>query len=381
MKTQIWRWALVISIIIVGGGILYFTNKLVNEFEIEEKKKIEIWAKGIKELNKIEGPSVDITFISDVIAGNTTIPVILADSSNNIIAFKNIDTTGRGYKIVEKKFAKMQNQETPIVLHWLEDDINYVYYDTSILLTKLAYYPIIQFIIIILLLAIFYSIYRTMRNDEQNRVWVGMARETAHQLGTPVSSLMGWVELIKMGEGSEKVGLELEKDVMRLERIADRFSKIGSEPILKDENLIEILENGIDYISKRTSKKKIEISLLCDERDTIAKLNIQLFEWVIENLCKNAIDAMNGAGKLQIMVDSKNRDYVAIDIKDTGKGISSKNRRNVFKPGFTTKQRGWGLGLSLAKRIIEDYHKGKIYVAASEINKGTTFRILLKKDK
>ncbi|MCT4636116.1 MAG: HAMP domain-containing histidine kinase [Bacteroidales bacterium] len=381
MKTQIWRWALVISIIIVGGGILYFTNKLVNEFEIEEKKKIEIWAKGIKELNKIEGPSVDITFISDVIAGNTTIPVILADSSNNIIAFKNIDTTGRGYKIVEKKFAKMQNQEAPIVLHWLEDDINYVYYDTSILLTKLAYYPIIQFIIIILLLAIFYSIYRTMRNDEQNRVWVGMARETAHQLGTPVSSLMGWVELIKMGEGSEKVGLELEKDVMRLERIADRFSKIGSEPILKDENLIEILENGIDYISKRTSKKKIEISLLCDERDTIAKLNIQLFEWVIENLCKNAIDAMNGAGKLQILVDSKNRDYVAIDIKDTGKGISSKNRRNVFKPGFTTKQRGWGLGLSLAKRIIEDYHKGKIYVAASEINKGTTFRILLKKDK
>lgn len=381
MKTQIWRWALVISIIIVGGGILYFTNKLVNEFEVEEKKKIEIWAKGIKELNKIEGPSVDITFISDVIAGNTTIPVILADSSNNIIAFKNIDTTGRGYKIVEKKFAKMQNQEAPIVLHWLEDDINYVYYDTSILLTKLAYYPIIQFIIIILLLTIFYSIYRTMRNDEQNRVWVGMARETAHQLGTPVSSLMGWVELIKMGEGSEKVGLELEKDVMRLERIADRFSKIGSEPILKDENLIEILENGIDYISKRTSKKKIEISLLCDERDTIAKLNIQLFEWVIENLCKNAIDAMNGAGKLQIMVDSKNRDYVAIDIKDTGKGISSKNRRNVFKPGFTTKQRGWGLGLSLAKRIIEDYHRGKIYVAASEINKGTTFRILLKKDK
>ncbi len=380
MKTQIWRWALVISIIIVGGGILYFTNKLVNEFEVEEKKKIEIWAKGIKELNKIEGPSVDITFISDVIAGNTTIPVVLADSSNNIIAFKNIDTTGRGYKIVEKKFAKMQSQETPIVLHWLEDDINYVYYDTSILLTKLAYYPIIQFIIIILLLAIFYSIYRTMRNDEQNRVWVGMARETAHQLGTPVSSLMGWVELIKMGECSEKVGLELEKDVMRLERIADRFSKIGSEPILKNENLIEILENGIDYISKRTSKKRIEISLLYDERDTMAKLNIQLFEWVIENLCKNAIDAMNGSGKLEIKVNSRSKDYVAIDIKDTGKGISSKNRRNIFKPGFTTKQRGWGLGLSLAKRIIEDYHKGKIFVAASEINKGTTFRILLKND-
>lgn len=376
-RTAFWRYLLLFTAVIIGFTITYITNNLVKDFEVEERKKVEIWAKGIQELNTISDKEIDFSFISEVIESNTTIPVILTDSSSHIISFKNIDTVNRGISVVEMRLRKAKSDNEPIVLNLSDNNVNYIYYQTSILLIRLAYFPFIQFAILIIVSIFFYFIYRSIRNNEQNRVWVGMARETAHQLGTPVSSLLAWVELIKLENIPAETVDIFEKDVQRLERITDRFSKIGSDPVLKEENIYLVVKNVVDYLTKRISKSKVKINVVSTDSNAVIMLNNLLFEWVIENICKNAIDAMSGVGIIDIKINSSLQKNVIIDITDNGKGMPSKIVKTIFSPGFTTKARGWGLGLSLTKRIVENHHNGKIYVLKSEIGKGSTFRIEL----
>jgi signal transduction histidine kinase len=260
-----------------------------------------------------------------------------------------------------------------------KDQRNYIFYKDSILLTQLRYYPTFQLIVVGLFLIVAYLAFSSSRNAEQNQVWIGMAKETAHQLGTPLSSLMAWVELMKLRGMDEETAVEVEKDISRLQTITERFSKIGSRPTLHKEALLPILENSVNYIKRRTSSK-IEFAIKnMQNSDVKVPINIPLFEWVIENLCKNAVDAMENKGSITVCLTDQ-KQFVYIDISDTGKGMAKGKFKTVFKPGFTTKSRGWGLGLSLAKRIIENYHAGEIFVKSSEINKGTTFRIVLKKN-
>jgi len=320
------------------------------------------------------------SFISEIVINSATVPVIYTDETkNNIIAFGNIDSTRiNDNSYIQKTIAAMASQNTPIEIILDKDKKNYIFYQDSFLLTQLRYYPYIQFGIIGLFLIIAYSLFNIARKSEQNRVWVGLAKETAHQLGTPLSSLIAWVEMLKLKGVESEVTNEIKKDITRLETITERFSKIGSVPTLQKENIAEFLKNTIGYLQSRVSGKVVFSLNTNNNTEILVPLNIPLFEWVIENLCKNAIDAIGGNGSITIDVTNEN-DVVIIDVTDTGKGIPKSKFNTVFEPGFTTKQRGWGLGLSLAKRIIENYHSGKIFVKRSELNVGTTFRMILKK--
>ena len=321
------------------------------------------------------------SFISEVVINTASVPVIITDSSKSkMIAFGNIDSI----KINDRNYANemlsvMQTQNNPIVVELYGIGKSYVFYKDSFLLTQLKYYPLVQFIIIGLFLFVAYLLFSTSRNAEQNQVWVGMAKETAHQLGTPLSSLMAWVEILKMKKIDTATISEIEKDVHRFEIITQRFSNIGSLPKLEKQNIVKSVYDAIDYVMARSSRKvKISVNISKDVEYAIP-LNEPLFEWVIENLCKNAIDAMDGEGKIDISITEENQ-FIMIDVSDTGKGIFKSKFKTVFKPGYTSKKRGWGLGLTLCKRIIEIYHKGKIFVRNSTIGKGTTFRIVLNKE-
>ncbi len=317
------------------------------------------------------------SFFQEVVINNTTVPVIITDSSQyKIIAYGNIDTT----EVIdwEALIKSMKGENKPIKIDLPDQGMCYVFYKESSVLTRLRYFPYIQFIIILIFLFIAYLLFSYARKSEQNQVWIGMSKETAHQLGTPISSLMAWNELLKEQQVDEDIILEIDKDVQRLETIAQRFSKIGSMPEFNQENLVDILQNFISYLQTRISSQ-IEIKLMVsDGANIIVPLNRYLFEWVIENICKNAVDAIEGQGVIliDISTDEKN---VYIDIADTGKGISFKKQKKIFNPGITTKKRGWGLGLTLAKRIVEEYHKGKLFVLKSGMGKGTVMRIVLKK--
>lgn len=358
----------------------FFSNRLANALSIEERKKIETWAEATKMLNLISDNS-QINFVLNILQANTTIPVILTDDKNNILEYRNIiihqkDST----KLLNKKIIQFQKRHQPFILQVAENERQYIYYDDSALLKELYVFPYIQIGVIIIFILVSYFAFSGTKRAEQNRVWVGLSKETAHQLGTPISSLLAWTELLKAHYGEDKLITDMEKDVNRLRIIAERFSKIGSKPDLKQVNLFDTLENAVNYMKKRASSK-VKITLHSfDNQNIEIKLNTPLFEWVIENLCKNAIDAMNGSGKIDIFVNNLD-DKISIDVKDTGKGMERNMYKAVFSPGFTTKERGWGLGLSLAKRIIEEYHKGKIFVKQSEKNVGTTFRIILPKTK
>lgn len=320
------------------------------------------------------------TFFSEVVTNSASVPVIITDSTRkNIITFGNIDSTKiKSQKFREKTINAMADENMPIMIDLTDQGIRYIFYRDSSLLIQLRFYPYIQLAIISLFLLIAYVLFNTSRRSEQNQVWVGLAKETAHQLGTPLSSMMAWVELMKMEGKDNEVVKEIEKDVQRLETITERFSKIGSLTNLEEENLVKIIYNSVDYIKSRTSKN---IKFIINQPENIiiiAPVNLNLFEWVIENLCKNAVDAMSGIGtiKLEINEDEK---QVFIDVCDTGKGIPRSKFKTVFIPGYTSKKRGWGLGLSLSKRIIDNYHSGRIFVKSSTLNKGTTFRIILNK--
>jgi len=446
------------------ASLVRYTEEFFEKLKVEERKRVELWAEATKRLIEADNTE-DLTFYSEIISGNTNIPVVLTDDEGKITAAKNVDFNSDSIKILDGKLKKEYTEYDPIVvtygtkksyLYYKEsklftglrnvlDDLiksfisevvinsasvpviitdssklkiiafgnvdslkisdkdysngmlsamqtqnkpieiklsglgtSYVFYKDSFLLTQLKYYPYVQFFIIGLFLLAAYFLFSTARKEEQNQVWVGMAKETAHQLGTPLSSLVAWVEILKMKNLDEDTITEIQKDVRRFEIITQRFSNIGSLPKLEKENLVKVIYDAVDYVKARSSKKVVFSINLPKDYEYPVPLNIPLFEWVIENLCKNAIDSMDGEGSIDIAITEESH-MVNIDITDTGKGIPKSKFKTVFKPGYTSKKRGWGLGLTLCKRIIEIYHFGKIFVRTSTIGKGTTFRITINK--
>lgn len=382
LTKQRWKLILLIVAILIGFTSLFITSRLVDELSHEERKKIELWAEAIRQLSQIsnlDDSCQNFSIIMEVLDNNTTVPVILTDELDNIIGYNNInpkriDTDEKSKKILDKMKASRQ----PIEVVLLDGSKNFVYYRDSTTLTNLTYYPFVQLTIIILFIIASYYAFSQSRKSEQNQVWVGMAKETAHQLGTPTSSLLAWLEIIKESNLSSELVADFGRDVARLEKIVDRFSKIGSRPSLKSINLIQIVNNTINYLKNRSSNKII-FTKNYDENDFISvPLNDTLFEWVIENITKNSIDAIQSNGEITVKI-TDNVQVVYIDIIDNGKGIPRTHFKTIFQPGYTTKSRGWGLGLTLSKRIVEDYHNGKIFVNFSELEKGTCFRIVLRK--
>lgn len=373
---------MLIAALLIGASSLWYTNKLVKKLQAEEKKKMELWAEAVRRLVAfdINEPASDLGFMNNIISSNTTIPVILTDDKGTINSYRNVDSLAviNNPNYLKNEIEEMKQQHEPIEIVINENLKNFLYYKDSVILTQLRYYPFFQLAVITLFLLVSYLAFSNSRKAEQNQVWVGLAKETAHQLGTPLSSMLAWLELMKMKGTDDGYATEIEKDLQRLQTITDRFSKIGSAPSLQKENVFDVLKHSMDYIQKRTSDKVSFNITQQKDHQVFAPVNVPLFEWVIENLLKNSIDAMNGQGKISANITDQHQ-FVYIDISDTGKGVSKSSYKTIFKPGYTTKKRGWGLGLSLSKRIIEEYHNGQIFVKNSEPNKGTTFRIVLNK--
>jgi signal transduction histidine kinase len=372
-----WKRSLAVIALCIGIFSIWYTTKLVKQLSIEEEKKIKLWANATQSMAKGEG---NLDFLLDIVTGNETIPIILTDGNNKIISYRNIDSIkAKDAAYLNDQLLEMKSQHEPIKIVYDTDNdfYNLLFYKNSIILTQLKAYPAIQLALIGFFAIMSYLALSSSRRAEQNQVWVGMSKETAHQLGTPISSLNEWINLLRETPKEEQAYLldELQNDTKRLELITERFSKIGSEPVLKEENMDLVVEKSMQYMKTRVSSL-VNIHINIAKPGNWAKINVPLFDWVLENLCKNAIDAMNGKGELNINI-SQDAKFVYIDIHDTGKGIPKSKFNTVFKPGFTTKKRGWGLGLSLVKRIVEGYHKGKIFVRNSEAGKGTTFRIML----
>ncbi len=368
---------------IIAAGIValsvYFTDSLATEMAEEEHQRIELWADATRLLlNDISGS--DFNFILKVLEDNNTIPVMIAGMDDEVITYRNIEIKGSDtLAFLQKKLKDLKTVHPPIEMQLDVDFYQYLYYDDSILLKKLAYYPFVQGGIIIVFFCVLFFFFASAKKSEQNRVWVGLSKETAHQLGTPISSLMAWMEIIKSGTIPDEMIPEMEKDVNRLQVIAERFSKIGSKPELTPTLLREVVDNTLSYMQKRTSSRIVISSVYETDEPIYVDMNPPLFAWVLENLCKNAIDAIGKEGSITAYISLKNDDCVCIDVQDSGKGIPKSKFKTVFNPGYTTKKRGWGLGLSLVKRIVEEYHHGKIFVKKSEIGKGTVFRILLER--
>lgn len=378
---------LVLAAVIIAVASLVVSHILIRDLAREEHNKMAVWAEAMRTLNNAD-ENTDINLVLKVINGNNTIPVIVLDSNGDVQAYRNINlktcnTPADSLRRVETLGKEMLADRQVIRIALNEDAdsvsrsdeyINVCYAD-SVMLRRLASYPYIQLGVVMIFVVIAIFALLTSKRAEQNKVWVGLSKETAHQLGTPISSLMAWTEILKETHPDDPLIPEMDKDVKRLQLIADRFSKIGSLPEPVDTNLKEIMQHVVDYMDRRTSRK---VQMICrfPAEDVIVRINASLFEWVIENLCKNAVDAMEGAGTITLTI-LKEGARAVVEVADTGKGIRKKDIGNVFKPGFTTKKRGWGLGLSLAKRIVEEYHHGKIYVKKSELGVGTTFRIEL----
>ena len=370
---------------VIAGASLFVSHYLVRDLSKEEQNKMEVWAQALRALNTAD-ENTDLSLVLEVIQGNNTIPVIVFDAGGHVIDFRNVkvyaanqeDSLAYVSKLGHEFYASGKYIKIGLGETDTARDYQLVCYDDSTLLKRLAFYPYIQLTVVLVFVLVAIFALLSSKRAEQNRVWVGLSKETAHQLGTPISSLMAWTEILKETYPDDMLIPEMETDVKRLQLIADRFSKIGSLPEPVDTSLNDVVDHVIDYMDKRTSKTISLIKRIPDS-DIVVNICPQLFEWVIENLCKNAVDAMGGAnGQITIEV-SETRNMAIVEVSDTGKGIRKKDLKNVFRPGFTTKKRGWGLGLSLAKRIIEEYHKGNIYVKSSEVGKGTTFRIELRK--
>ena len=370
-QVKIWLVAAAVAIAVAS---LLASHFLVRDLQEEERSKMELWAEAMHALNEAD-ENTDLTLVTAVIEGNNTIPVIVLSDEGDVMDYRNIaddvDVADYAQRMKEAGHTiKIEFTDLP--------GYQLVCYDESTLLKRLTYYPYWQLGIVMIFVVVAIFALLSSKRAEQNKVWVGLSKETAHQLGTPISSLMAWVEILKENYPEDDLIPEMNKDVERLKLIADRFSKIGSLPEPVETSMNELLDRVIVYMDKRTSQK-VAIEGHYPSHDVVVKLNASLFEWVIENLCKNAVDAMEGgSGRIDLWLLEED-DVVAGEVADTGKGIRKKNVKNVFRPGFTTKKRGWGLGLSLAKRIVEEYHKGHIYVKYSEVGRGTTFRIELKR--
>jgi len=373
------RIVIIISFSIVTL-ILWNTYSFFKRFKNEERLKMEIVATAMKEFATNQDLEADVSLEDKIIKSNTNIPMILVDENGNIGAnsYLNLDPVkAKDPAFLLKQLEIMKEQNSPIEINFAKNRTQYIYYRNSDLLNKLSYYPLALILILTLFLTVIYMMFTSSKVAEQNKLWTGMAKETAHQIGTPLSSLLGWIAILKMENADDKYVDEIEKDVHRLNTIANRFSKIGSLPTLKKLDIIAVTKNAYEYLEYRSSKQ-ISFSFNTSETNLYSTINDELYSWVIENLIKNAIDAMLGKGELAVAITADAK-KIKIDITDTGKGMAKSQFKKIFKPGFTTKKRGWGLGLSLSKRIIEDYHKGKIVVKNSEINKGTTFQIVLDK--
>ena len=371
------RWFIIISSLVIVGLILWNTSIFFESLKEDERDKMEIWAAAQAFLAQTDNDT-EIALTLLVLNSNTTIPTIWVDEKGNIIDGLNIDEEVRSNEVRLLKYLDHLKQENePIEMELGANQVHKIYYGDSPLLTKIKYYPIGLLLIIFLFISVVYFFYTTTKSSEQNKLWAGMAKETAHQIGTPLSSLIGWTEILKEENVNSEYIAEMEKDVDRLRTITERFSKIGSEPILSKTEIIQATKESYTYIKSRSSEL-IEFTISTPYSPIYVNLNPSLYSWTIENLVKNGIDAMRGKGKLSIEI-KQDLNWVYVYIKDTGKGIPKSKFNLIFEPGYTSKKRGWGLGLSLAKRIIEDYHKGRVRVSNSEINKGTTFQIALKK--
>ncbi len=371
-------WLALIAVAIVTG-IIFYSNFLAKKISFEERQKVNVWVQALKtRAETTEKPALDLTNI--ITSENTDIPIIETDEKDKPSGVSlNLDSelVKKDKSYLTKKLVEFKKQHEPITIELSKEPliINKYYYGDSDVLKRIRYFPIVQLIIVALFIIItLYSI-STRNRSTQNQVWAGMAKETAHQLGTPISSLQGWVEMLKENEASNSISAEMQKDLNRLKLISDRFGKIGSAPKLEEHNVTEQVEKMVAYI-KRRATDKVSFVVEAPQEPMITNISGPLFDWVIENLLKNALDAMEGKGIINIKIKQQAA-HIIIDVKDNGRGISKQNMPKVFKPGFTTKKRGWGLGLSLSKRIIEQYHKGQLYVKASELNKGSTFRIVL----
>lgn len=370
------RWIIIITSFVIVSMILWNTYSFFQIFKSEERVKMEQWALAQKAF-KEAGLDDDVTLPFQIIS-TATIPIIQTTNNDSIINTTNIDEgIVKDKNKLKQLLRSLKNQNEPIVTQDDKGQDNFLYYGDSPLLNKLKYYPVALLLIIFLFAAVVYNFYRSTKMATQNKLWAGMAKETAHQIGTPLSSLIGWLEIMKADNVDETTVSEIEKDINRLQTITDRFSKIGSEPILEKRNIVEETEQSFDYLKSRFSNQ-VTFSFKAPENAIMVSLNPALHSWTVENLVKNAIDAMKGRGRLTVEIIEENN-LVKILVTDSGKGIPKNQFKKVFEPGFTTKKRGWGLGLSLTKRIVEEYHKGKIKVLNSEINKGTTMQVSYRK--
>ena len=371
---------LIVLAVVLCVSSLVVSHFLVRDLKVEEQRKMEIWAEAMRSLNNAD-ETTDLTLVWTVLNSNNTIPVVVLDSENKVQDYRNIDVSAASATsldtLVYHQAQSMKEAGRVIRINFGEDDYMEICYADSLILRRLAWWPYVQLGVVLIFVVVAIFALLSSKKAEQNKVWVGLSKETAHQLGTPISSLMAWHEVLRETYPDDELLPEMGKDVQRLQRIAERFSKIGSQPEPKPENLNAVLANVMEYIGRRTSNR-VTMSCNLPQEPLIAPVCAPLFEWVIENLCKNAIDAMEGNGSITLTAKEE-LDCVSVEVSDTGKGIPKNRFSSVFMPGYTTKERGWGLGLSLAKRIVEEYHNGRIYVKNSEIGKGTTFRVELKK--
>jgi len=373
------KWLIFLISLLLGLGSIGYTHRLVEELREREDRQIRVFSAA---LDYAATTSENLTFINqEIIQQNYSFPIIMADEQGNPIdyrniSFKNSRDKADSMQVLKEVLLEMQEDYPPIVLQ--EADIR-IYYRNSELLTNLKYYPYIQLAVILLFGLLVYVVFNQSKLSEQNRVWAGLTKETAHQLGTPIASLMAWMDYLKnspVWDENQEIIQEMDKDVTKLRVVTERFSSIGSRPVIQPENVYEIIEEGVSYLRPRISTK-VDWEIQSDSKELVALLNKPLFDWVIENVCKNAVDAMKGKGMIRISLFQDNDKFVGIDISDTGMGIEKMKFKKVFTPGFSSRKRGWGLGLTLSKRIVEGYHGGKIFVKQSELGKGTTFRILL----
>ena len=376
---QRWKLGFIFAAVLIAMASVVVSDLLIKDLAREERQKIEVWSEATRVMTS-ENPSLNMNLILKIIQGNTSIPVILCSETDSVVSYNNIEIPEKNVaQFMTNKVKELRTKNPPIVIDMEDGTYQYLYYDDSIILKRLLVYPYAQLSVVFVFILIAFLALASTKKAEQNKVWVGLSKETAHQLGTPISSLIAWVEYLRTKDIDPSLLTEMDKDVKRLQTIAERFSKIGSDPDPVPTNIVESIRAALGYMETRISSK-VKINTYLPERPILVLMNDSLFTWVIENLTKNAVDAMEGQGEISLKVEEREK-VVLIDLADTGKGIPKSKFKTVFNPGYTTKKRGWGLGLSLVKRIIESFQGGKIFVKSSELGKGTTFRIKLKKYK